>query len=409
MIAYLDCFSGISGDMVLGSLVDAGCPLDQLETELRRLPLTGWKLSAEKVKRHSFAATRVEVEAVEYHHHRSLTTILQLIAQANLSARVADRACSVFRRLGEAEARVHGLPVDKVHFHEVGAVDAIVDIVGTSIGFELLGVEEFFCSALNVGAGRVQTQHGILPVPAPATATLLRGAPTYSTGIDHELVTPTGAAIASTLASRFGPQPPMTVTAIGCGAGSAELAEQANVLRLFLGQPDSHEVMPGNDSIVILEANLDDMNPQIYGYFVERALEAGALDVFATPVQMKKNRPGQLVTVLCEPATSTRLTEVIFRETTTIGVRSYTARRRRLERQMVPVDTLFGVVRMKVARLDGHILNASPEYGDCEKIALQRKVPLKRVLAEAASQFHSLGEMSSSRDGQDQNHGPQNA
>jgi uncharacterized protein (TIGR00299 family) protein len=410
MIAYLDCFSGISGDMILGSLVDAGCSLDQLEAELRRLPLTGWKLSAAKVKRHGFAATRVAVEAGEHHHHRSLTVILQLIAQANLPARVADRASSIFRRLGEAEARVHGLPVDKVHFHEVGAVDAIVDIVGTSIGFELLGIEEFFCSALNVGAGRVQTQHGILPVPAPATATLLRGAPTYSTGIDHELVTPTGAAIASTLASRFGPQPPMTVTAIGYGAGSAELAEQANVLRLFLGQPASHEAAtPGDDSIVILEANLDDMNPQIYGYFVERALEAGALDVFATPVQMKKNRPGQLVTVLCEPATSARLTEVIFRETTTIGVRSYTARRRRLEREMVPVDTSFGRVRMKVARLDGHILNASPEFGDCEKIALQRKVPLKRVLAEAVSQFHSLGELSSTRDGQDHNHGPRNA
>ena len=234
MIAYFDCFSGISGDMVLGALVDAGCDLARIETELRRLPVTGWKIQAEKVARGGLTATQVRVETTEHHHHRSLDAILELIGTAGLEPRVAERACRIFRRLGDAEARVHNLPVEKVHFHEVGAVDAIVDIVGACIGFELLALDEFACSALNVGGGHVQTQHGTLPVPAPATAELLRGAPTYSTGIGRELVTPTGAAIATTLASRFGPLPLMTASAIGYGAGSAQLAEQPNVLRLLI-------------------------------------------------------------------------------------------------------------------------------------------------------------------------------
>ncbi len=390
-IAYFDCFSGISGDMVLGALVDAGCPLASLEAELRRLPLTGWKISAAKARRGAVTATRVEVETTEHHHHRSLGTILQLIDQASLPPRVADRARRIFCRLGEAEARVHDVPIENVHFHEVGAVDAIVDIVGACIGFELLGVEEFSCSALNLGDGRVETQHGILPVPAPATAELLRGAPAYSSGIQRELVTPTGAAIASTLASRFGALPPMTVAAIGYGAGAAELPGQPNVLRLFVGESAAQGAgEPWDDAIVVLEANLDDMNPQIYGYFVERALQAGALDVFATAVQMKKNRPGQLVTLLCEPAAVDRLTDLIFRETTTIGVRSYTARRRTLQRESIPVETPLGRIRMKVSRLNGHVLNVAPEYEDCQRVAAEHGVPLKQVLAEAAFQFQKL-------------------
>jgi len=390
-IAYFDCFSGISGDMVLGALVHAGCTLASLEAELRRLPLTGWKISAAKVRRGAIMATRVEVETTEHHHHRSLGTILQLIDQASLPPRVADRARRIFRRLGEAEARVHDVAIENVHFHEVGAVDAIVDIVGACIGFELLGVEEFSCSALNLGEGRVETQHGILPVPAPATAELLRGAPAYSSGIQRELVTPTGAAIASTLASRFGALPPMTVAAIGYGAGAAELPGQPNVLRLFIGESAVQGAgEPWDDAIVVLEANLDDMNPQIYGYFVERALQAGALDVFATAVQMKKNRPGQLVTLLCEAAAVDRLTDLIFRETTTIGVRSYTARRRTLQRESIPVETPLGRIRMKVSRLNGHVLNVAPEYEDCQRVAAEHGVPLKQVLAEAAFQFQKL-------------------
>jgi uncharacterized protein (TIGR00299 family) protein len=390
-IAYFDCFSGISGDMVLGALVHAGCPVASLEAELRRLPLTGWKISAAKVRRGAVMATRMEVETTEHHHHRSLGAILQLIDQASLAPRAADRARRIFCRLGEAEARVHDVPIENVHFHEVGAVDAIVDIVGACIGFELLGVEKFSCSALNLGEGRVETQHGTLPVPAPATAELLRGAPAYSTGIQRELVTPTGAAIASTLASAFGALPPMTVAAIGYGAGAAELPGQPNVLRLFVGESAAQGAgEPWDDAIVVLEANLDDMNPQIYGYFVERALQAGALDVFATAVQMKKNRPGQLVTLLCEPAAVERLTDLIFRETTTIGVRSYTARRRTLQRESIPVETPLGRIRMKVSRLNGHVLNVAPEYEDCQRVAAEHGVPLKQVLAEAAFQFQKL-------------------
>ena len=390
-IAYFDCFSGISGDMTLGALVDAGCNLAEMETHLRRLPVPGWRISAEKVVRRGFRATQVKVESSDPQRHRSLSDILQLIERAGLPLPIAERASRIFRRLGEAEALVHGVPIEKVHFHEVGAVDAIVDIVGAAAGFEQLGIEEFFCSALNLGGGRVNTQHGNLPVPAPATAELLRGAPTYSNGIQRELVTPTGAAIVATLASQFGPQPEMTVAAIGLGAGSAELAEQPNVLRLFVGENAvRRDDATLDEDILVLEANLDDMSPQVYGYFAERALEAGALDVFSIPVQMKKNRPGQLVTVLCKPADREKLSDLLFRETTTLGVRQSNVKRRTLQREIIPVETSLGSIRMKVARLNGHILNVAPEYEDCQKIAAERGVPLKQVLGEATFQFQKL-------------------
>jgi len=387
-IAYFDCFSGISGDMVLGALVDAGCNLAQLESDLARLPVPGWKISAEKVARGALVATRVKVEYPQHDHHRSLSTILRLIGEAGLSPRVAERASNIFRRLGEAEARVHNVPIEKVHFHEVGAVDAIVDIVGAAAGFEQLGIEKFACSALNVGGGAVETQHGKLPVPAPATAELLRGAPTYSNGIQRELVTPTGAAIVATLAGQFGAQPAMTVGAIGYGAGAANLAEQPNVLRLFVGEASVKEAgEPKDETIVVLEANLDDLSPQVYGYFAERAMEAGALDVFSTPAQMKKNRPGQLVTVICKPTNADRLKELIFRETTTLGVRQSTVQRRSLQREILAMETPLGSIRMKIARSNGHILNVAPEYEDCQKVASERGVPLKQVLAEASFHF----------------------
>jgi uncharacterized protein (TIGR00299 family) protein len=389
--AYFDCFSGISGDMVLGALVDAGCNLAQIEAELRRLPISGWKISAEKVRRGGLAATRVLVETSEHHHHRSLSTILNLIQQAGLPPRVVERASNIFTRLGEAEARMHGVPIEKVHFHEVGAVDAIVDIVGASIGFELLGIEECVCSRLNVGGGVVKAQHGNLPVPAPATAELLRGAPTYSNGILHELVTPTGAAIVSTLASVFGTQPAMSVDAIGYGAGATELAEQPNVLRILIGESATEEKGALQEgTIVVLEANIDDMNPQLYGYFAERALEAGALDVFSTPIQMKKNRPGQLITVFCDPAKREELTELIFRETTTIGVRHSVIERNTLQRESILVKTNLGSVAVKVARLNGKILNAVPEYEECRKFAMERSLPLKEVIGQVMFEFQKL-------------------
>ena len=379
--------------MTLGALVGAGVELAALEAELRRLNLPNWKISAEKVKRGAIFATQVKVEAAETHHHRGLTEILRLIAQANLAPRVADRATRIFRRLGEAEAKVHQVDVEKVHFHEVGAVDAIIDVVGAAIGFELLGIDEFACSSLDVGAGNVKTAHGILPVPAPATAELLRGSPAYSSGIAKELVTPTGAAIATTLATRFGEMPPINLQSIGYGAGSADLAERPNVLRLLVGDAVGMEKGERWDvPVAVIEANLDDMNPQIYGYFVEQALAAGALDVYSTPVQMKKNRPGILVTLMCESASVNKLIDLIFRETTTIGVRTHEVRRRTLEREIVPVETPLGEVRMKVSRMNDTMLNATPEYEDCRQIAAQKGVPLKQVIALANFHYQILRE-----------------
>ena len=386
--AYFDCFSGISGDMVLGALVDAGADLRAIEAELRKLGLEGWNISAEKVQRRGIFATHVKVETTEGHHHRGLSIILKRIENAHLGPRAAARATKIFTRLAEAEAHVHQMPVEQVHFHEVGAVDSIVDIVGTAIGFEMLGIDEFACSAMDVGGGQVKTAHGLLPVPAPATAQLLRGVPTYSSGIQRELVTPTGAAIATTLSTRYAEMPAMTLRAVGYGAGSADNAEKANVLRLLIGE---NAVSEAGESwgapVTVIETNVDDMSPQIYGYFAEKALAAGALDVFSTPAQMKKNRPGLLITILCEQGHASRLIDLVFRETTTIGVRTREARRKTLDRETVAVATPFGEVRMKVSHMNGSVLNATPEYEDCQRIAAERGVPLKQVMAAASFEY----------------------
>jgi pyridinium-3,5-bisthiocarboxylic acid mononucleotide nickel chelatase len=392
-IAYFDCFSGISGDMVLGALVDAGANLRAIEVELRKLGLEGWSISAEKVKRGAIFATQVKVETSEGHHHRGLSVILGRIDKAGLAPRAADRARRIFTRLAEAEAKVHNMPVEEVHFHEVGAVDSIVDIVGAAIAFELLGIDEFACSALDVGAGQVKTAHGLLPVPAPATAELLRGAPMYTSGIARELVTPTGAAIATTLSTRYAQIPEMTLRAVGYGAGSADLTEKANILRILIGENATSEAGKHWDAPVsVIETNLDDMSPQIYGYFVERALAAGALDVFSTAVQMKKNRPGVLLTILCDAAHTARLIDLVFRETTTIGVRTYDVRRKVLDREVVAVATQFGEVRVKISRMNGSVLNATPEYEDCQRLAAENGIPLKQVIAAASFEFQKQKE-----------------
>jgi len=388
-LAYFDCFSGISGDMTLGALLDAGCDLAQLRAELRGLQVSGWELSAERVWKNGMAATRVHVKTEDQQRHRPLSAILQILRDSNLASPVRDRASAIFQKLGEAEARVHDVPIEKIHFHEVGAVDAMVDIVGACIGFHALAIEKFACSPLNVGGGTVKMAHGVLPVPAPATANLLQGKPTYSNGVQRELVTPTGAAIVATLCDSFGPQPPMRVSAIGYGAGVAELEGQPNVLRIMIGET-AGKVVPGYDQeITVIEANLDDMNPQIYGYFQEKALAAGALDVFTTPVQMKKNRPGTLLTVLSQSADTQALMSLIFAETTTFGVRSYSAQRRVLPRESVKVNTSFGEVRIKLSRVNGRILHASPEYDDCRKLAEEKNVPLQRVINEALRSYES--------------------
>jgi uncharacterized protein (TIGR00299 family) protein len=389
--AYFDCFSGISGDMTLGALLDAGVPVEQLRSELEGLNVPGWELATEKVWKNGMAATYAKVRTQDTQTHRSLSTILGILEKSTLAPSVKDRAAAIFKKLGEAEAAVHDVPLEKIHFHEVGAVDAIVDIVGACIGFASLGIESFACSALNVGGGTAKMAHGVLPVPAPATARLLLGKPTYSNGVQKELVTPTGAAIVATLCSSFGPQPPMRVTSIGYGAGTADLEGQPNVLRLMVGEAAEKRAAAESETIRVLEANLDDMNPQIYGYFLEKALAAGALDVFATPVQMKKNRPGMLVTVLCKPEDEAKFHEMLFAETTTLGVRVHTAERRVLARQWETVHTTFGEVRIKVARLNGHISQASPEFEDCRKLAAAKNVPLQRVMEAALREWNSRG------------------
>jgi pyridinium-3,5-bisthiocarboxylic acid mononucleotide nickel chelatase len=382
-LAYFDCFSGISGDMTLGALVHAGVPLDHLRNELNALELPGWELSSQNVWKNGMAAVHVRVTTQESHTHRSLSTIETLLQKSCLAPPVRDRAIAIFRKLGEAEAAVHDVPIEKIHFHEVGAVDAIVDIVGACIGFAFLGIERLACSPLNVGGGTAKMAHGVLPVPAPATARLLLGKPTYSTGIQKELVTPTGAAIVATLCDTFGPQPPMSVSSIGYGAGTTDLEAQPNVLRLMVGEAAAKQEGNYSEEIRVIEANLDDLNPQVYGYFLERALAAGALDVFTTPIQMKKNRPGTLLTVLCNPADESKFQDLFFAETTTLGVRSHTTQRRCLPREWETVTTIYGEVRMKLARVNGKVVQISPEFEDCRKLAEAKSVPLQSVMQEA--------------------------
>jgi uncharacterized protein (TIGR00299 family) protein len=390
-VAYFDCFSGISGDMTLGALIDAGCDIDYLRSELRGLQVPGWELSAEKIWKNGMAATYVKVKTVDQSKHRPLSAIFEILQKSQLAPLVRERASVIFTKLGEAEALVHDVPLGKIHFHEVGAVDAIVDIVGACIGFHALGIEKFACSALNVGSGTTKMAHGVLPVPAPATANLLRGKPTYSSGVQKELVTPTGAAIVATLCDSFGSQPPMSVSAIGYGAGTADLEGQPNVVRIMIGEAAEKTNTGFDEEIAVIEANLDDMNPQIYGYFLEMALARGALDVYTTPVQMKKNRPGTLLTVLCKPQDTNTLMSLIFAETTTFGARTYRAQRRTLPREFLSVATAFGDVRIKISRVNGRILHVAPEYDDCSKLAMEKNVPLQRVISEALRAYEASG------------------
>ncbi len=385
--AYFDCFSGISGDMTLGALIDAGCSVEVLRAKLKGLQVPGWELASEKVWKNGMAATLVRVKTEDQQTHRSLSTILEILEKSGLDQRVKERASAIFRKLGEAEAAVHDVPIEKIHFHEVGALDAIIDIVGACIGFEDLGLEKFACSALNVGGGTARMAHGVLPVPAPATARLLIGKPTYSNGVQKELVTPTGAAMVATLCQSFGPQPAMSISAIGYGAGAADLEGQPNVLRIMVGELAEKDVDTHGGTIRVLEANLDDMNPQIFGYLLEKALAAGALDVFATPVQMKKNRPGTLVTILCKPEDEGKFQEMLFAETTTLGVRSHLVERRAMPREFATVTTRFGDVRMKVCRMNDRVQHVAPEFEDCRKLAEQKNVPLHEVMEQAMLRF----------------------
>jgi len=389
--AYLDCFSGISGDMFVAALLDLGLPLERFLAELKKIPLGNYELKRTRALRGHLVGTRIEIFISAKQPHRKLGDIEELIARSALSPWVQQRVLRVFNRLAEAEGKLHNLPPTEVHFHETGAVDSIIDIVGTCVGLELLGIAQLTCSPVNVGSGSVQAAHGLLPVPAPAALELLKDVPIYSSGVEGELVTPTGAALITTLAAGFGPIPAMKVERIGYGAGAREIPGQPNLARLLLGQSaepvTARPGAPGDEVVSVIEANVDDMSPQLYGFFVEQALAAGALDVTCSPTQMKKNRPGILVSVLCVPEKSEALAQMLFEQTTTIGVRIYEARRKVLEREVVSVRTPYGEVRVKVSRREGKVLNVAPEYEDCQRLATEKGVPLKQVMLAAQAAY----------------------
>jgi uncharacterized protein (TIGR00299 family) protein len=461
-IAYLECFSGVSGDMFLGALIDAGVPARVLEETVAALGV-GARLEISKVVRSGISATKVDVwvdgekdlpreqywakqdvarapspakadhqhmpHHDEHHHEhehnhehvsdagisrtgvsaphehahphehphshshgRGLTEIREIIGNAAIGDTAKKTAIAMFEALGAAEAKIHSTSIEEVHFHEVGAVDAMVDIVCAAVGAEALRVDEIVCSRLNVGGGSVKCAHGTFPVPAPATVELLKDAPVYSSGLQAELVTPTGAAIVQTLVRRFMAFPEMKIERSGYGAGSREFEGFPNVVRLTIGEAASVlATKAGSEAVTVLEANLDDLNPQVFGYVMDRLLEVGALDVFGMPVQMKKNRPGTLLTVLCKPEDASKLSQLIFTETTTLGVRRRDEVRQTLARRWESVRTQWGEVRIKIASMNGTVTNYAPEYEDCRRIASEQHVPLKTVMQEAAKEYLAKG------------------
>jgi hypothetical protein len=380
-VAYFDCPSGAAGDMILAALVDAGAPFAALQAELGKLPLPGWALTRREVMKGAVRALKIEVEVDEplHHPHRTLADVLAILDRSALGPDVKARAARIFTRLAEAEARVHGTTRDAVRFHDVGAVDAIVDVTGAVVGLALLGVAEVHVSALPVGGGFVDGPHGRLPVPGPGTAELLRGFPVVDTGVRAELVTPTGAAILTTLAASAGRMPPMTVSSVGYGAGARDL-EVPNVLRCFVGEAAA---AAGPETIAQVETTIDDMSPQLYEPLMERLFEAGALDVFLAPVVMKRSRPGVVITALCPPDAVGVLSRVLFEESTTIGVRWSEWRRARLERELVTLPTGYGVIPFKVSRLEGRVVTVTPEFSDVARIAREKSLPVREVLEQA--------------------------
>ena len=383
LTCYLDAFSGISGDMIVGALADAGASQDAVSSAIASLNC-GATVSFEKVKRAGIGATKFRVAAEETKKHRHLPHIVKMIeGAAEASPRAKQNAIAVFQKLGEAEAQVHQVAIEKVHFHEVGAADSISDIVGACVALDSLGVESILCSPINVGSGTVHTEHGVLPVPAPATALLLTHAPVYSRGPAMELATPTGAAVAATLAEAFGVMPPMKITRSGYGAGDRDFPGQANVLRALIGEREAaNEAL----TVCVIEANIDDSNPQILAYATERLLESGALDVTLQPVLMKKGRPGHLLNVVSKPEDRDKLAQIVFAETSTIGLRIYSAERRVQPRRFVAVDTPYGAVNVKVTA-EGHF---APEFEDCRRVAREWGVPLKQVISEANFAYLNL-------------------
>lgn len=425
-IAYFDCFSGASGDMILGALVDAGLSLEHLKGELAKLGLSHYHLGAKQVVKRGLGGTQMVIDLEGHHHgeghhekghhheeghqahdhshphdhhhehphgherrrqphpheHRNLHDIRNLIEASPLAEAVKQKSLQIFSRLAEAEARVHRTSIDQIHFHEVGAMDAIIDIVGAVVGFQALGIEKIYCSALHVGSGTVECAHGTLPVPAPATLDLIKGKPIYSTGVKGELLTPTGAAILTTLASGFGPLPAMRLEATGYGAGALD-PPIPNLLRVSIGEAEGARPRFQIERVAVIETNIDDMNPQLYDYLIQKILDLGALDVFLTPIQMKKNRPGTLVSVICPVEAVEKFADFLLQETTTIGLRWRVEDRFKAERSIREVETRYGRVRFKVAQLGEQTINVSPEYEDCKRLAFEKGVALREVMEEA--------------------------
>lgn len=381
--AYFDCFSGISGNMILGALLDAGLELEALKEALAELGLSGYEIEARKVLKRYIAGTLVDVKVQEEGVERHLGDILDILEESSLPGEIKETCGKIFTRLAEAEARVHGLDVEDIHFHEVGGLDAIVDVVGSVVGLALLGVEEVYSSAVHLGTGFVECAHGKLPVPTPATLELVKGVPTYGRDIEAELTTPTGAAIITTLACGFGQAPLMAVEAIGYGAGHRDLPIP-NLLRISIGEATRPKERGYEEDVVtVVEANSDNMNPELYEHVMERLFEKGALDVFLTPIQMKKNRPAVKLSVLLREEDLSRVLDVLFDETTTLGVRLFEARRKKLSRESIVVETRYGEVGVKLGKLGDVVKNISPEYEDCRRIASQLGIPLKEVYEEA--------------------------
>jgi uncharacterized protein (TIGR00299 family) protein len=385
-IAYLDCTSGISGDMTLGALVDAGADLAQIQRGIDSLGLPDCRLRAEQVQRRGFRALKIHVEFTPEHVHRHLHHITEMIDGSRLSVRQKRLASRIFTRLAEAEARVHGTTIEKVHFHEVGAVDSIADIVGAAIGFDLLGIGELVCSPIPPGSGHVTIAHGRVAVPAPATAELLKGVPLAESPVSAELTTPTGAALAATLANQFGPLPAFTIESIGYGAGSRDFPDHSNILRLLVGEADDRWLA---DRIWILETNLDDVSGELVGHCVTQLMVHGALDVYSTAIQMKKNRPGVKLTVLCEAPRIAELEQILFRETTALGIRRWPAERHKLHRSPHSVNSPWGTIDGKVAVLADGTRRFAPEYESCRRVAQQHDVPLPSVYEAARQAFES--------------------
>ncbi len=384
-IAYFDCFSGISGDMTVGALLDAGLKIETLEKELKKLGLSGYQLEVNKVAKKGISATRFKVKIEEEGVGRRFKDILTIFKKSKLDEEIKKETKKIFLNIAQAESKIHQKDIDKIHFHEIGGLDSIIDITSAVIGIKTLGIEEIHSSALPMGKGFVKCAHGVIPIPAPATLELLKNIPTYSGGIESEMITPTGAAIISTLAKSFGERPLMKIERIGYGAGEKEFTIP-NLLRVSIGEKilKDKNLKDGyvSDEAVLIETNIDDMNPEFYDYIMDQLFSQGALDVFLTPIQMKKNRPAHMLSIIVYEQNLKEILEVLFSESTTLGVRVREVKRLRLGQQNFIAETKYGKIRVKVGIFKGEIKNVAPEYEDCKKMAKQHKIPLKEIYEE---------------------------